>query len=103
MAREFDLKSAQPEAAGLGVFKPYELPRHDLKRTIIFKVQYIPGGDDLITVWLSPGLNCSATDENQPEILTTKFKADASFDQIRLRHEGGGNDHCGVAAGFAGT
>jgi signal transduction histidine kinase len=91
VAGEFDLKSSQPEAAGLGVFKPYELPRHDLKRTIIFKVQYVPGGDDLITVWLSPILGRGATDENQPAVLTTKFKANASFDQIRLRHDGGGN------------
>jgi len=88
---EFDLKSSKSEAGGLGVFKPYELPSHNHERTIIFKVQYIPGGDDLITVWLSPNLSHGATVENQPEILTTKFKANASFDQIHLRHEGGGN------------
>ena len=91
VAGEFDLKSSKPEAAGLGVFKPYELPSHNHERTIIFKVQYIPGGGDLITVWLSPNLSHGATVENQPEILTTKFKANASFDQIHLRHEGGGN------------
>jgi signal transduction histidine kinase len=83
---EFDLKSAKPEAAGLGTFKPYELPHHGHPRTIIFKVQYVPGGDDLITVWLNPRLTRGATDENQPEILTTKFKANATFNQIRLRH-----------------
>ncbi len=83
---EFDLKSSQPEAAGLGTFKPYELPRHNQERTIIFKVQYVPGGDDLVTVWLNPRLTRGATDENQPPTLTTKFKANASFDQIRLRH-----------------
>lgn len=88
---EFDLKSMQPEAAGLGEFKPFELPRHNQQRTIIFKVQYLPGGDDLVTVWLSPKLTRGATDENQQEILTTEFKANASFDQIRLRHDGGGN------------
>jgi signal transduction histidine kinase len=85
-AGEFDLKSAKPEAAGLGTFKPYELPRHNQQRTIIFKVQFVPGGDDLITVWLSPRLTRGATDENQPEPLTTKFKANASFNQIRLCH-----------------
>ena len=85
-AGEFDLKSAKPEAAGLGAFKPYELPHHSQPRTIIFKVQYVPGGDDLITVWLNPRLTRGATDENQPAILTTKFKANASFNQIRLRH-----------------
>ncbi len=88
---EFNLKSAKPEAAGLGVFKPYELPSHDHERTILFKVQYVPGGDDLITVWLSPNLAHGATAENQPEKLSTHFKANASFDQLRLRHEGGGN------------
>jgi len=88
---EFDLKSSNPEAAGLGTFKPYELPRHTEKRIIIFKVQYVPGGDDLVTVWLSPHLSRGDTDANQPENLTTKFKAAASFNQIRLRHEGGGN------------
>jgi signal transduction histidine kinase len=88
---EFDLRSARPEAAGLGVFKPYELPLHNRERSIIFKVQYVPGGDDLVTVWLSPNLEHGATAENQPEILTTKFKANASFTQVRLIHEGGGN------------
>lgn len=85
-AGEFDLKSAKPEPAGLGTFKPYELPHHSQPSTIIFKVQYVPGGDDLITVWLNPRLTRGATDENQPAILTTKFKANASFNQIRLRH-----------------
>jgi signal transduction histidine kinase len=75
----------------LGLFRPYELPRHDVERTIIFKVQFVPGGDDLVTVWLNPNLGRGATDKNQPENLTTKFKANASFNQIRLRHSGGGN------------
>lgn len=83
---EFNLKSAQPEAAGMGVFRPYELPNHNHERTIVFKVQYIPGGDDLVTVWLRPNLSHGGTADNQPEVLTTKFKANASFDQIRLRH-----------------
>ena len=91
VAGEFNLKSAHPEPANLGLFRPYELPRHDVERTIIFKVQYVPGGDDLITVWLNPNLGRGATDKNQFENLTTKFKANASFNQIRLRHEGGGN------------
>ncbi len=85
-AGEFDLRSAKPEPAGLGAFKPYELPHHNQQRTIIFKVQYVPGGDDLITVWLNPRLTRGATDDNQPEALVTKFKANASFNQIRLQH-----------------
>src|ERR1017187_8141107 len=39
---EFDLSSSKPEAAGLGTFKPYELPSHNKQRTIIFKIQYVP-------------------------------------------------------------
>ncbi len=91
LAGEYNLNSAHPEAASQGKFMPYELPNHNHDRTIIFKVQYVPDGDDLITVWLEPNLSHGATAENQPENITTKFKANASFDQIRLRHEGGGN------------
>lgn len=88
---EFNLNSSHPEPSRLGQFLPYELPRHDVVRTLIFKVQYVPGGDDLVTVWLSPNLARGATDKNQLENLTTKFKANATFNQIRLRHNGGGN------------
>jgi signal transduction histidine kinase len=88
---EFDLKSSHPEGSGMGGFKPYELPSHNHEKTIVFKVQYLPGGDDLITVWLDPDLTHGATVENQPDSLITKFKANASFDQVRLRHGGGGN------------
>jgi len=90
-AGEFNLQSAHPEGAGQGGFQPYELPNHNHDRTIVFKVQYVPGGDDLVTVWLEPNLTAGATEENQPENIVTKFKANASFNQIRLRHNGGGN------------
>jgi signal transduction histidine kinase/ligand-binding sensor domain-containing protein len=56
----------------------------------MFKVQYVPGGDDLVTVWLEPNLSPDATENDQLESLTTHFKANASFDQIHLRHGGGG-------------
>ncbi len=88
---EFNLRSAHPEPAHLGLFWPYEVVHHDIERTIIFKVQYVPGTDDLVTVWLDPNLGRGATDKNQPENITTKFRANASFDQIRLRQDGGGN------------
>ena len=91
VAGEFNLNSAHPEPANLGLFWPYEDVHHDVERTIIFKVQYIPGGDDRVTVWLEPNLGRGATDKNQPEKITTQFKAKATFDQIRLRHDGGGN------------
>jgi len=88
---EYDLKSAHPEAAGLGEFKPYELPRYNHPCTIVFRVQYVPGADDLVTVWLNPDLGQGATDENQEDALTTRFTANASFNEVRPRHEGGGN------------
>ena len=74
----------------MGKFFPYELPSHNHPRTIVFKVQYVPGGDDLVTVWLDPNLTHGATAENQPDNITTKFKAKATFDEIRLRHGGSG-------------
>ncbi|MGA2176435.1 MAG: two-component regulator propeller domain-containing protein [Verrucomicrobiota bacterium] len=87
---DLDLHSSQPESAGLGTFYLYELPRRGIERTIVFKVQYLPRQEDLVTVWLNPDLSPNATEDSQPESLTTKFKANATFDQIRLRHGGGG-------------
>ena len=93
---EYNLRSSHPAAAGMGKFFPYELPSHNHPRTIVFKVQYVPGGDDLVTVWLDPNLTHGATAENQPDNITTKFKARATFDEIRLRHYGtGGLQHDG--------
>jgi signal transduction histidine kinase len=86
---EFNLKSAHPEPAHLGLFWPYEDVHHDIEHTIVFKVQYVPGSDDLVTVWLEPNLGRGATENNQLENITTKFKAKATFDQIRLRHNKG--------------
>ena len=91
LAGEYNLRSAHPEASRLGEFQPYELPNHNHDKTIVFRVQYIPGADALVTVWLDPNLTHGATAENQPESITTKFKANACFDEIRLRHDGGGN------------
>ena len=85
VAGEYNLKSAHPEPFRLGMYWPYELVRQGVERTIIFKVQYVPGDEDVVTVWLNPNLDRGATDKNQPENLTTKFKARATFDQIRLR------------------
>jgi len=87
---DFDLHSSRPELSGPDSIRPYELPRRGNDRTIVFRVQYLPDADDLVTVWLSPNLSLGVSEENQPEELTTRFKANASFDQIRLRHVGGG-------------
>jgi signal transduction histidine kinase len=95
-ACEFNLQSSHPEAIGMGKFFPYELPSHNHPRTIVLRVQYVPGGDDLVTVWLEPNLTHGATAENQPDNITTKFKAKATFGEIRLRHGGnGGIQHDG--------
>src|SRR5882724_6157139 len=85
-----DLNSSQPEPSGNGAFYTYELPRWGIERTIVVKVQYVAGSDDLVTVWLDPDLKPGATEAGQAETLTTRFNANASFDEIRLRHGGGG-------------
>jgi hypothetical protein len=85
-----DLKSSKPESSGLGTFYTYELPNWGIERTLVFKVQYVPGDDDIVTVWLDPDLQPEATEAGQSESLITRFKANASFDEIHLRHGGGG-------------
>jgi ligand-binding sensor domain-containing protein/signal transduction histidine kinase len=85
-----DLNSANPEPSGIGTFHTYELVHSGIERTIIFKVQYVLGGKDLVTAWLDPDLSPGATEASQPTNLTTHFNANASFDQIHLRHGGGG-------------
>jgi signal transduction histidine kinase/ligand-binding sensor domain-containing protein len=86
-----DLHSANVEPSGSGAGSSYELPRRGQERTIIFKVQYVPNGDDLITVWLNPDLSAGATEIHQSESLTTRLSANVSFDEIRLRHGGRGD------------
>jgi ligand-binding sensor domain-containing protein/signal transduction histidine kinase len=85
-----DLRSAKPEPSGVGAYFTYELPHRGLEVTMVFKVQYMAGADDLVTVWLNPDLGPGATETAQPTNLITQFHANASFDQIRLRHRGGG-------------
>jgi ligand-binding sensor domain-containing protein/signal transduction histidine kinase len=85
-----DLNSSDPEPSGIGTFHNYELVHSRIGRTIVLKVHYVPGGDDLVTVWLNPDLRPGATESSQPKSLTTQFRANASFDQIHLRQGGGG-------------
>src|SRR6266704_1710323 len=88
---DMDLRSGRPEpGASPGVFLPYELPRRGIESTIVLKVQFVTGAVDRVTVWLNPDLAPGATEAGQPENLTTTFTADCSFNQIRLRHGGGG-------------
>jgi len=84
-----DLNSSKPTFAEREF--EYELPRTGIERTIVFKVQYVPGGKDLVTVWLDPDLGPGATEASQMTNLTTKFVANASFNQIHLRHGGRGD------------
>lgn len=91
VAGDMDLHSASPESYEPGRYLSYELPRRGIERTIVFKVQYVPGGDDLVTVWMNPDLKPGATEDNQVTNMVTRFKANASFDQIHLRHHGNGD------------
>jgi signal transduction histidine kinase/ligand-binding sensor domain-containing protein len=91
VAGDMDLRSLRPEPAGTpGVPLPYELPRRGIENTIAFKVHYVPGEEDEVTVWLNPDLTAGASEADQQEGLISVFTADASFNQIRLRHGGGG-------------
>lgn len=85
-----DLHSAHPDTNALAHHATYQCPRRGEPATIVFKIQYIPGGDDLVTVWLNPDLGPGANEINQPDALTTRFQANASFNELRLRHSGRG-------------
>src|ERR1019366_9168456 len=102
---DVDLRSSRPESSSPGVFLPYEFPHRGIERTIVFKVQYVAGGDDQVTVWLNPDLAPGATEAGQGESLTTTFSANASFDAVHLRHGGGGGgwtfSDMGIATSFS--
>ena len=51
---DVDLRSARPEVYGVGNVLRYELPRRGIHCTIVFKVRFVPGGDDIVTVWMNP-------------------------------------------------
>ena len=90
LAGYIDLHTLKPEPTTGGSSGSYQYPRRGVGLTIVFKVQYIPGEDDLVTVWLNPDLGPGANEAYQPEGLTTRFNANASFDEVRLRHGGDG-------------
>ena len=85
-----DLHSARPNPAAGESLVNFQLPQRGVGVTIVFKIQFVPGGDDLVTVWLNPDLGPGANEVNQPETLTTRFNANGSFDELRLRHGGSG-------------
>jgi signal transduction histidine kinase/ligand-binding sensor domain-containing protein len=85
-----DLHTLKPEPAASGTSDSYQYPRRGVGTTIVYKIQYIPGEDDLVTIWLNPDLGPGANEAYQPDALTTRFNAKATFDEIRLRHSGKG-------------
>lgn len=86
-ADQLSLNAAKMETGRLG---PYLGIRKGVPLTIVFKVEYVPGGGDRVTAWTDPDLTSGATESGQPENITTRFTADASFDRIQLVHRGEG-------------
>lgn len=84
---EVDFNSEHPERVGSSIF---ELPRMGVRRTIIARIDFLPGRDDRITVWMQPNLKAGIGEADLPESLTTRFRANASFDRFALVHRGGG-------------
>jgi len=85
---EFDLSSKEPITAGLSWFEP---PRYGVPRTLVVRVQFVPGDNDHITIWLEPSLKAGATENLIPKEQTTSFRANASFDRIVLSYRGIGS------------
>jgi signal transduction histidine kinase len=81
-----DFHSAEPE---LG--KEYQCVRKGTSVIILAKIEYVPGRDAHITIWLNPNLSLGATEMNQPTNIVTRFEANATFDEIRLLHRGPGD------------
>jgi len=82
-----DLNSARPEPEALQQGLRFEMPRRGRARTFVVKIQFIPDSDDLVTVWLDPDLGPGANELHQPDTLTTRFYARATFDRLLLRCE----------------
>lgn len=79
-----DLNSANPEAGEV-----YQLVRNTDLTTIVFRIDFVSGGNDNISVWLNP--NLAATEDAQSTSLVTSFTANATFNNILLREGGGGS------------
>jgi signal transduction histidine kinase len=81
-----DFFSASPD---LG--KEWEYVRKGIPKTIVAKIEFNPGHDARVTIWLAPNLDPGATENNQPTNLITQFEANADFNEIRLIHRGAGD------------
>jgi signal transduction histidine kinase len=98
---ELTLHTDKPELEGK---TGYLAPRRGVRTTIVVKVDYVPGSEDVVTAWLNPDLSPGSTESGQPEAIVTRFKADASFDQFHYVHRGLGDgwvfDQFAVATAF---
>jgi|688.fasta_scaffold391742_2 MYXO-CTERM domain-containing protein len=81
---DVDLNSANPEAG-----EDYQLVRSADITTIVFRIDYVASGVDNITVWLNPDFGLA--ENAQPSALTTTFTANATFNNLRLRHGNSGS------------
>ena len=99
--REITLRTSTPESVGAS---PYRAPRRGLLTTFVVRIDYIPGANDRVTIWLEPDLKMGSTEMSQPDGLVTRVDADASFDQLRLVHRGVGGgwkfDDLAIATSF---
>jgi hypothetical protein len=79
-----DLKSSNPDPSVV-----YQTIRSTDTTTIAFSVNYNPGGNDTLTVWLNPDFMLAP--DAQSSNRTTVFNADFSFTSLQLREGGAGN------------
>lgn len=79
-----DFNSATPESG----FN-YQLVRAADTMVFVFRIDFVSGGNDNVTVWLNP--NLGLTEAAQNPALKTTFTADATFTEIHLRESGGGS------------
>jgi signal transduction histidine kinase len=80
-----DLNSSVPDSPFA-----YEYMRAGTPRTIVLRVEYVPGQDARVTAWLDPDLSSGMTEFNQPTNIVVHFEANANFDEFRLIHRGYG-------------
>jgi signal transduction histidine kinase len=96
---QVDFNSADRE---LG--KEWQCVRKGTPVIILTKIEFIPGHDAHITVWLNPNLSLGAMEMEQPTNIVTHFDANATFDEIRLLHRGTGDgwtfSDLGIASSF---
>lgn len=99
---QITLRALAMESGRLG---SYLGMRNGVLKTLVVKVEYVPGADDRVTVWMEPDLSPGATERGQSDRIVTRFTADASFDKINLVHRGDGPgwifDDLVVATSFA--